>query len=68
MKEESLFKSELIKMEIDKVSLPREHCVICFEDFSSSGGEIVLMPCSHIYIILVSPSGSRRHFEIPFKV
>ena len=49
MKEESLFKSELIKMEIDKGSLPGEHCVICFEDFSSSGGEIVLMPCSHIY-------------------
>ncbi|KAK3189573.1 hypothetical protein Dsin_029134 [Dipteronia sinensis] len=49
MKEDRLFKSKLINMEIEKGSLPGEHCVICFEDFYSSAREIVLMPCSHIY-------------------
>ncbi|KAK2659359.1 hypothetical protein Ddye_005892 [Dipteronia dyeriana] len=47
MKEDSLFMSTLITSVINKGSLTGEQCVICLEEFSK-GGEIVVIPCSHI--------------------
>ncbi|KAK2659360.1 hypothetical protein Ddye_005893 [Dipteronia dyeriana] len=45
---DSLFRSKLITHEVKEGSLTGEQCVICLERFSS-GGETVLIPCSHIY-------------------
>ncbi|KAK4854791.1 hypothetical protein QYF36_001311 [Acer negundo] len=45
MKENNL----LTHVVIEKGSLTGEQCVICLEEFSLSEGEIILMPCSHIY-------------------
>ncbi|TXG53083.1 hypothetical protein EZV62_022252 [Acer yangbiense] len=47
MKEDSLFKSTLITIVINEGSLTGEQCVICLEEFSK-GGEIVMIPCSHV--------------------
>ncbi|KAI9201475.1 hypothetical protein LWI28_023992 [Acer negundo] len=47
MKEDSLFKSTLNTIVINEGSLTGEQCVICLDEFSK-GGEIVMIPCSHV--------------------